>query len=81
MLESIRVCPSCDSALSIPQRRFGTGRHANACALAGAIVGVAVWVAVSGGMSLGGATALGVLGAIIGGLVAWLAFPDPNGGS
>jgi len=76
VLRSIRVCESCDSALAVPHRRFGSGRYANRCALVGALVAVAGWEVMGEPVSLLGAIAFGIAGAIIGGLVAWLVFPD-----
>lgn len=76
VIEPIRVCASCSDALSIPRRRLGSGRYANRSALVGAIAFVAGWFAVTGRISLVSGVVWGITGAIVGGLVAWLAFPE-----
>ena len=74
--EPIRVCASCSGALSIPHRRFGSGRYANRCALFGALVFVAAWSFMGLRVSFTSVVVCAITGAIIGGLVAWVAFPD-----
>ena len=76
VFESIQVCASCSAALSFPRRRLGSSRYANVCALVGALTFVAGWFVLTERLSFLSLVACGVMGGVVGGLLAWLIFPD-----